>query len=145
MDIKRTYPSAPLVGAGCVIHRGGKVLLVRRKNPPHADNWSIPGGLVELGERVEDAAAREALEETGLSVKVERLLDVGSDISVRSGSRPEYHYILVDYVARPLRGRVVLNAESSDYGWFSERDIPRLTMSDGTRAALAKYFLQRPR
>jgi 8-oxo-dGTP diphosphatase len=145
MAVKRTYPSAPLVGAGCVIHKGGRVLLVKRKNPPHADKWSIPGGLVELGERVEVAAAREALEETGLSVKVERLLDVGSDISTHRGLRPEYHYILVDYVARPLQGRVVLNAESSDYGWFRQRDIPRLMMSEGTRAALAKYFRQRPR
>ncbi len=118
------------------------MLLIKRKFPPHQGKWAIPGGLVELGERAEEAAAREAREETGLTVKVERLLDVGSDISLEGSSTPEYHYILVDYVAKPAPGRVKLNAESSAFGWFTSGEVEKLEMSDGTRAVLAKYFKQ---
>lgn len=140
MERRRQYPSHPLVGAGSIIHRGGKVLLVRRKYPPHEGKWAIPGGLVELGERAEEAAAREALEETGLTVTIETLLDVSSDISFDGKSNPEYHYVLIDFVAKPSRGRVKLNSESSAYGWFTSKEVEKLEMSDGTRAALMKYF-----
>ena len=76
----RRYPSLPLVGAGAVVHRGEKVFLVKRRYAPNRGKWALPGGLVELGEKVEDAAAREVLEEPGLHVRLEGLLDVGTDI-----------------------------------------------------------------
>jgi ADP-ribose pyrophosphatase YjhB (NUDIX family) len=131
-----------LVGAGAVIHRGGKVLLVKRKFPPNQGKWSIPGGLVELGESVVDAAAREIREETGLLIEVEGLLDVQSDVHWDKAGTIEYHYILVDYLAKVVGGRVRLNSESSEYGWFTSDGAMRLKTTTGTRTVLRNYFRQ---
>jgi len=136
----REYPSRPLVGAGAVVHKGGRVLLVKRAFPPNKGMWSFPGGLVELGENVPEAAAREIREETGLRVRVEGLIDVATDIDRDEASRIRYHYVLVDYRARPVGGKFKLNAESTDYGWFSEEEIEKLPMSTPTRAALRKFY-----
>ena len=138
----RRYPSRPLVGAGAVIHRGNAVLLVKRANPPNEGKWALPGGLVELGETTTDAAVREALEETGLDIEIEGLLDVQTDLHLDSASRLEYHYVLVDYLARPKRGEVKINSESSASGWFSARQAKGLGMSEGTRQVLGLFFRQ---
>jgi ADP-ribose pyrophosphatase YjhB (NUDIX family) len=140
----REYPSRPLVGAGAVVHKGGRVLLVKRAFPPNKGRWAFPGGLVELGESASDAAKREILEETGLKVKVEDLIDVALDIERDKDSKIRFDYVLVDYLATPVRGRVKLNAESTDYGWFSEKEVKKLPMSVPTRAALEKFF-RRPK
>ncbi|MDG6901898.1 MAG: NUDIX hydrolase [Nitrososphaerota archaeon] len=145
MSASRRYPSRPLVGAGAVVHRGGKVLLVKRNNPPNLGKWALPGGLVELGESTQEAAIREVLEETGLRVKIEGLLDVQTDLHLDRSSRLEYHYVLVDYLARPTRGRLLLNSESSAAGWFTEPEVRSLVMSGGTRNVLGIFFRQRRR
>ena len=143
MDSPRKYPTRPLVGAGAVVHRRGRVLLVRRNNPPNRGKWALPGGLVELGEAVQDAAAREILEETGLHVSIGGLLDVQTDIHKDASARLEYHYVLVDYLAKPVGGRLRLNSESSEAGWFSSEQVKRLPMSEGTRTVLRIYFRRR--
>jgi len=145
MEAPRRYPTRPLVGAGAVIHRRGRVLLVKRRNPPNQGRWALPGGLVELGEAVQDAAVREIEEETGLRVKIEGLLDVQTDLHIDGRSRIEYHYILVDYLARPVSGRLSLNSESSDSGWFTRGQLRRLAMSGGTKAVLKMFFDNRLR
>jgi 8-oxo-dGTP diphosphatase len=145
MEVPRRYPTRPLVGAGAVVHRGRRVLLVRRKNPPNEGKWALPGGLVELGETVQDAAVREIKEETGLTIDIEGLLDVQTDLHLDGSSRIEYHYVLVDYLARPISGRLRLNPESSDAGWFSRDQLGRLSMSRGTRTVLKQFFGNRLR
>jgi ADP-ribose pyrophosphatase YjhB (NUDIX family) len=143
MKARRKYPSRPLVGAGAVVHDGSKVLLIKRKNPPNESRWALPGGLVELGERVQDAIVREVKEETGLDVALEGLLNVTTDIHLDERSRPKYHYVLVDYLARRVGGMVRLNEESSAFGWFTAEQVRRLDMSEGTRDALSLYFRRR--
>ncbi len=118
---------------------------MKRTNPPNQGKWALPGGLVELGETVQAAAAREVLEETGLRVKIERLLDVQTDIHLDTNSRVEYHYVLVDYLAKPVGGRIGLNSESSASGWFTSNQSKDIAMSAGTRAVLRAYFRQSPR
>lgn len=143
MDPSRRYPSRPLVGAGAVVRRGGRVLLLKRSNPPNQGRWAIPGGLVELGESTEAAATREILEETGLKVRIDGLLDVQTDLHRDDRSKIEFHYILIDYLATPVKGRLKVNSESQDYGWFTFAESRKLDMSDGTRAVLALHFERR--
>ncbi len=145
MKARRRYPSRPLVGAGAVVHSDGRVLLVRRRYPPNKGKWALPGGLVELGESTQAAAAREVLEETGLRVRVEELLDVKTDLHWDEDGRLEYHYVLVDYLAAPVSGRLKLNSESSASGWFTAAQTKGLRMSAGTRKVLSVYFDKRLR
>jgi ADP-ribose pyrophosphatase YjhB (NUDIX family) len=84
-----------------------------------------------------------SLEETGLKVKIESLLDVQSDLHLDSNSRLEYHYVLIDYLASPLGGNLKLNPESSASGWFTETRTKKLKMSEGTRSVLSIFFRQR--
>ncbi len=140
MRARREYPPRPLVGAGAVVYDGPKVLLIKRKYPPNEGRWALPGGLVELGERVQDAVVREVKEETNLEVVLQGLLDVATDIHLDEALRPRYHYVLVDYLARRVRGKVRLNAESSDFGWFTGEQTRMLDMSEGTREVLALRF-----
>lgn len=140
MGARRRYPSRPLVGAGAVVRKDGEVLLVRRRFPPNMGKWALPGGLIELGETTEAAAAREIEEETGFKVKIVGLLDVQTEVHRDPNERLEYHYVLVDYLATPIGGKMRLNQESSGYGWFTETRSKSLKMSDGTRAVLRKAF-----
>ncbi|MDA4125294.1 MAG: NUDIX hydrolase [Thaumarchaeota archaeon] len=140
MKQSRQYPSHPLVGAGAIVRRKDRVLLVKRKFQPNKGLWALPGGLVEVGESVQAAVLREVEEETGLTVRLEGLFDVGTDIHLDATSRPRYHYVLIDYVANPVKGRVRLNGESSAYGWYASADLKNLKMSKGTREVLQTYF-----
>ncbi len=140
MPSRREYPDHPLVGAGALVHEQGRVLLVRRRFPPNEGLWAIPGGLVELGETVEEAAVREVGEETGLKIALERLLDVSTEVHIDDSGRRRYHYVLVDYVAARLAGDVVLNGESSEWRWADGDESEGLEMNEVTRKAVRRYF-----
>lgn len=102
--VKRAYPSRPIVGVGIVVWRGDEVLLVRRGNEPYRGQWSLPGGAQELGETVADAAVREVLEETGVSIEVDGLVDVIDSVHADATGRVQYHYTLVELTATWLAG-----------------------------------------
>ncbi len=94
--IDRSYPDRPFVGVGAVVFKEESVLLIRRGRPPRQGSWSLPGGLQEVGETVFATAAREVLEETGLTIRVIDLVDVVDSITHDNEDRTQYHYTLVD-------------------------------------------------
>ena len=140
MDSRRRYPGRPFVGVGAVIQRAGKVLLILRRHPPNAGLWSLPGGLIELGETPAEAIEREVKEETGLRIRAKGILGVGTELLRDSEGRVEYHFVLIDYSANSIAGRVRLNAESSAFGWFSQDEIDPLNVTKGTKEVLKKSF-----
>src|SRR5881296_3974092 len=105
MTAPREFPDAPRVGVGAVVLDGERVLLARRGRAPSAGKWSIPGGLVHLGERLEDAVVREVEEESGLRIRVLGLCGIIDRVH-REGDRVRYHYVIVDYVAESLGGEL---------------------------------------
>ena len=100
----RQYPERPVVGVGAVILEAGKVVLVKRRHEPLEGRWSLPGGTLELGETLEIGVAREMREETGLDVEVGPLIGVFDRIILDAERRVRYHFVLVDYLCRPVGG-----------------------------------------
>jgi 8-oxo-dGTP diphosphatase len=97
---------------------------------------------VELGESVPEAVAREAREETGMDLELERLLDVSTDVHRDRHGRVKYHYVIVDYLARPVSSRVELDDESSSYGWFTPAEIGKMKVSRNTKLCVQKFVEQ---
>jgi len=100
----RHYPIRPQVGVGVLLIRNKKLLLVKRRYHPDAGYWSIPGGHLDLGERVERAAEREALEETGFKVKVINLAGIIDKVMYDKKGKIEYHYVLINYIVEQIEG-----------------------------------------
>lgn len=143
MHSRREYPEYPFVGVGALIHKGGKILLIKRRFEPNKGRWSLPGGLVERGEKVEEAALREVKEELGIDVTLERLMDIVDEIIPDGKGRVKYHYVLIDFLARPNKGRIRLNKESSSYRWFEPEMVENFETSRNTRAIVRKYILEK--
>src|SRR6476646_2063474 len=103
-SVVRPYPDRPVVGVGAVVLDGSRVLLIKRGHAPLKGQWSLPGGGVETGETLEQAIAREVLEETGLTIDVGPMVEVLDRISRDADGRVENHYVLIDFVGRPSGG-----------------------------------------
>ena len=117
-------PAAPVVGVGGVVVRDGRALLIRRGKPPLYGRWTVPGGTVELGERLEDALVREMEEETGLGVEPLEVLAVFDRIERESG-RVVYHYVIVDYLCRWRSGEAGAASDALEVAWVSAAELPR--------------------
>ena len=129
-----------MLGVGALIIDEGRILLVERGREPLKDYWSLPGGVVETGERLEYAVRREVREETGLEVEVLHLLEVFERIMEDAGGRAEYHYVLMDYVCRPVGGTLGAADDASAVRWFGPEEIDGLKITAGTPAVIAKAF-----
>jgi ADP-ribose pyrophosphatase YjhB (NUDIX family) len=138
--MSRLYPSLPIVGVGAVIVHGGEVLIVRRANPPLQGEWSIPGGALELGEKLRDGVAREVLEETGLEVEVGPVLDVLDSIFPDSEGRTQYHYVLIDYLCRLRSGTPVAASDASELRWARPGELEALGLRQVTIEVIRKAF-----
>lgn len=119
----RLYPGRPIVGVGVLIEEDGRYLLVKRAAEPDAGLWSIPGGLIEVGEKAADAAVREALEETGLSVEIMNRVDVVDKIVRDDDGDVKYHFIIIDFLARPLSGEMRPMDDALDAAWAAPEDF----------------------
>ena len=143
--MKREYPEHPLAAVGAVIKKGGRVLLVKRRFEPSREKWSIPGGLVELGERVKDAVKREIYEEVGLEIRLIKLIDVVDNIVRDEAGRVRYHYIILDYLAVPKGGVLRGNEEALDIGWFTPNEADKLNLTKTSRHLLRKIGFLKPK
>jgi ADP-ribose pyrophosphatase YjhB (NUDIX family) len=103
----RQYPARPIVGVGAVVlDARGQVVLIRRRFEPLAGQWSLPGGMLEIGEALEEGAAREVREETGLEVSVGPMIETFDRITRDEAGRVKYHFVLVDFLCRAVSGQL---------------------------------------
>jgi len=138
--MQREFPELPLVGVGAIIIEGHRVLLVKRAHPPIQGQWSIPGGVLEVGELVREAAVREAREETGLIVEPADLLGVYDRILRNDEQRVQYHYVLVDFLCRPVGGELCAASDAAEVRWFMQDELPALKLAEDTAEVIQKGF-----
>jgi ADP-ribose pyrophosphatase YjhB (NUDIX family) len=125
---------------GALIIEGDRILLVERGREPLRGYWSLPGGAVETGERLQDALRREVREETGLEVEIVHLIEVFERIMIGNDNVTEYHYILIDYICRRIGGRLQASDDASRAEWFTEDEVGALKITPGTPGVIAKAF-----
>ena len=131
MSDGREYPSVPRVGVGAIVLDGGRVLLVRRGQPPLAGRWSLPGGMLELGETTAEAARREVAEECGLQIRVGELAGILDRVVRDAEGRVRYHLVLVDYVATVESGELCAASDADEAQWVEVDEVERLETTDG--------------
>ncbi len=119
--MQREFPSAPMVSVGAVIVEAGRVLLVRRGNEPMKGHWTLPGGLLELGESLADGVKREVREETGLIVEPIELIELLDRIH-RDGERVRYHYVIADYLCRVVGGQLQAASDADAVRWVERAE-----------------------
>ncbi len=125
---------------GALIIENDRILLVERGKDPLKGWWSLPGGLVETGELIEDALRREIREETGLEIEVQALVEIFERIMRDSSGVAEYHFVLMDYLCRPTGGTLCAADDASRVEWFALDTIDALKITEGTPAVIRKAF-----
>jgi 8-oxo-dGTP diphosphatase len=136
----REYPKSPLVGVGAVVIKEAKILLVKRAVPPGIGKWSIPGGLVEIGETLSQACVRETEEETGLKIEVLELINVFDMIDRDEDARTRYHYVLIGFLAKPVGGTEKMSGECTDMKWVPHTEAKAMDLTRTAQRALDELF-----
>ncbi len=135
---ERLYPRRPMVGVGAVVWRDGAVLLERRGQPPARGSWALPGGLVDVGETLEEAVRREVREECGIEVVVGPLLGVFEPIQRDEDGRIRYHYVVIDYLVTYSGGDLVVGDDAAELCWVSVDDLDAYPLMPATRAMIER-------
>jgi 8-oxo-dGTP diphosphatase len=143
--MKRKYPDRPLVGVGAVIFKGEEVLLVRRGQEPARGSWSLPGGLVELGETLEEAVRRELAEETGLRVAILGVAAVLERIYRDEEGGIPYHYVLVDFLCDWAGGEPAPGSDITAARFVSPADLPQYDLPALTAQVIRRAREQKRR
>jgi 8-oxo-dGTP diphosphatase len=138
--MQREFPETPLVGVGAIIIENARVVLVKRAHPPLQAEWSIPGGVLEVGELVREAAIREAREETGLTVEPVELLGVYDRVLRDADKRVQYHYVLIDFLCRRVAGDLAAASDAAEVRWFTGQELPELKLAEDTLEVIQKGF-----
>ena len=136
----RRYPPRPILGVGALIFRGNKVLLAERAGQPMQGQWSLPGGVVEVGETLLEALHREVLEETSLRVTEARFFEVFERIMRDATGEPEYHYVLIDYLCSVAPGDARAGDDVSKCVWAARDDLARYEITAGTGEVIERAF-----
>jgi ADP-ribose pyrophosphatase YjhB (NUDIX family) len=129
--VRREYPECPRVGVGTIVLHDGLVLLVKRGRPPALGKWSVPGGLVDLGETTMEAARREVQEECGIDVRIEGLVGVLDRVTRDDEGRVRYHWVLVDYLACPRSMDLVVGDDAAEARWVPVDEVGQYDTTEG--------------
>ena len=136
----RRYPKRPIIGVGALVFQRGRILLVERGHEPLKGYWSLPGGALETGERLVEGLRREVMEETGLIVEPGAVFEIFERIMEDKKGRPEYHYVLLDYICKVKGGTLAAGSDSSAAAWFSRAKLKGLLLTEGTLAVIERAF-----
>jgi 8-oxo-dGTP diphosphatase len=139
----RRYPKHPLLGVGALIFRRDSILLVERGREPLKGYWSLPGGLVESGERLEAAIQREVREETGLRVKPVSIHTIFERIMPDDSGKPEYHYVLIDYICKVTNGDLRAGDDVSRAEWVRRAALAEYRLTEGTLDVINEAYARR--
>ncbi|MCL2431823.1 MAG: NUDIX hydrolase [Nitrososphaerota archaeon] len=134
--MKRLYPDQPAVGIGIVIIKNQRIVLIKRGNEPARGKWTIPGGLVELGESNEAAVIREAKEETCLDVENPRLIDAVSQVDLDEEGKIKYHYVIVDYLVQVRCGDITAASDAVEFRWVALDEVETYDLT----ASFRRFF-----
>jgi 8-oxo-dGTP diphosphatase len=149
MTPRREYPDQPMVGVGGVVVDGDRTLLIRRGSAPLQGEWSIPGGLLEVGETLAEGVVRELAEETGLEVGVLELIEVferifpappNADGTPGDRSRPQYHFVILDYLCEIRGGAISAGSDALEFAWAREEELANFDVTVAVRRVLKRAF-----
>ena len=138
-SVSREYPTRPLVGTGALILRDSELLLVRRGAHPGFGKWSIPGGLVELGENVQDAMMREVKEEVGFDVEAVKLMDVFDSITRDELGRVQFHFVVVNFLGRIVGGDLKTASDILEAKWAPVDEVESFDLTRFFRTFFKKH------
>ncbi len=136
----RQYPARPLLGVGALIFRDSQILLIERGHEPLKGFWSLPGGLVEVGEKLETAIRREVQEETGLEIEPLSFFEVFERIIPAPDGRIAYHYVLIDYLCKVTGGQLQAASDVSAVAWVPQRKLVEYRLTEGTQTVIERAF-----
>jgi mutator protein MutT len=134
----RQYPERPIVGVGAVIVDEGRVVLIKRKYEPLKGHWSLPGGMVEIGETLESALSREMLEETGLRVDVGPVIEVFDRIMHDEQKRVRYHFVLIDYLCWPAGGTLTPGSDVDAAIWVDPVALAQYDLTEKATSVIQR-------
>jgi len=126
---RRLYPDRPVIGVGAVIICDGRILLEKRGNEPGKGKWSVPGGIVELGESPEQAVVREVQEETGLRVRKPILIDVVNNLTMDETGKIKYDFVIIDYLVAVEGGDAKAASDAEELNWVPLNDVHNYSLT----------------
>jgi 8-oxo-dGTP diphosphatase len=129
-----------VVGVGGVVIHEGRALLIKRGSEPLKDQWSIPGGTLELGESIQEGVRRELLEETGIEVRVGELIEVFDRIFRDAAGEIQYHFVIVDYLCEKISGEAKPASDVTDVAWVNEEDLWNYKLTEAATRVIRKAF-----
>ena len=138
--MKREYYKFPILSAGGVIFIDDKVVIIKRKTEPDSGKWTIPGGAINVGERIRDGLRREIFEETALKVKVGNLIDIAEKIFKDNEGKIIYHYVILDYICKYISGSMKASSDAEELMLVKMDDLDKFELVNGTMRVIEKTF-----
>ena len=140
MTVRREYPERPMVGVGGVVIRDERALLIRRGSAPLEGEWSIPGGMLEIGETILEGVQRELLEETAIEVKVLDLIEVFERLTRDEAGKLKYHFVILDYLCEAVRGEARAGSDVTDVAWARAEELDAYSLTTTATRVIQKAF-----